>query len=205
MNNAGRWEESFPDLGQLSLKVPIGGYRANFISWGHIAPQPWRNYLHQHSFFEVCYAYVGAGRFRAGDEWQPVGEGDVFVAMPGQIHEIVSSDAMPLGIYFWGFTLVRVPVVWTQTRGPESGSVDALLDRFTAPGGPAVTGASSSIHPMLCALATEAAQLDSVSGTLVGGQAVALVLDVARTLSGHVEPLAEPVIGREEAVAHVID
>jgi AraC-like DNA-binding protein len=83
----------------------VDGYTADFVSWGFYQPSIWRNYWHTHSFYEVCLAYRGEGVFQVGEDEFDVGAGSVFVARPGDLHQIIGSASAPLGIAFWGFGL----------------------------------------------------------------------------------------------------
>ena len=54
----------FTDLNTLRVTVPIGAFTCEVLYWGYYEPEWWRNYLHEHSFFEACYVYAGTGIFR---------------------------------------------------------------------------------------------------------------------------------------------
>lgn len=47
----------FIDLAILPVSLRLGRFSAQLLSWGFFRPRWWRNYLHMHSFFEICYAY----------------------------------------------------------------------------------------------------------------------------------------------------
>ena len=85
----------FVDLGGLRVSLKIGSFSSEVLSWGFIKPRFWRNYLHAHSFFEVCYVYQGKGTFRMLGKDYPVKKGDCFVAKPKEPHEIISSRQEP--------------------------------------------------------------------------------------------------------------
>jgi AraC-like DNA-binding protein len=93
------------DLRGQHLSSRVAGRWVEYVDWGYYQPEPWRNYLHRHSYFEVCYAYAGQARFRVDERDYDIGAGTVFVARPGAVHEIVPSARDPLGIAFWGMTL----------------------------------------------------------------------------------------------------
>jgi AraC family L-rhamnose operon transcriptional activator RhaR len=114
----------FTDLRALTLGVTLGGYAAHIRGWGYYEPKWWRNYLHEHSFFEICYAYAGRGTFLINGVLYTVRAGEVFVAKPGEPHEIVSSEDDPLGIYFWSYTLTP-----SHSTGDDA-NLTALLDAF---------------------------------------------------------------------------
>lgn len=151
------------------------GHRAEFLNWGFFEPRPWRNYLHTHSFFEVCYAYSGAGTFRIGDADHLVRQGDLFVAGPGDVHEIVSADEDPLGIYFWSYTLLPE----THVSGGED---VRLLEAFASGRRRAVSGQSAPVASLLSLLDREAALRETGFETSVEALASALVLATARAV-----------------------
>jgi len=194
--------ERFADLARLPVNVRVGGYRAEFVSWGHIPPGPWRNYLHLHSFFEVCYAYAGSGTLRVDDVVHTVRAGDVFVAAPGRLHQIEADHRDPLGIYFWGHTLIpdRAPAA-----GPAQDRVDGLLDAFTRRDALAVA-AATSLEPVVGVLAAEAARPDAASAAIVRAQAVALVLHTARAVANTADSAGLPVpLDPDQVVADTIE
>ncbi len=115
----------FVELNALPLELRLGQYMAQMLYWGYYAPAWWRNYLHIHSFFEICYVYAGRGTFLIDGTEYAIAAGDVFVALPTLPHEIISSTELPLGIYFWAHTLT------TNTPLTKSSSLDQLLDAFT--------------------------------------------------------------------------
>lgn len=119
----------FMDLNLQPLTFALGSYAGEMLGWGFFAPAWWRNYLHVHSFFEICFAFQGAGVFRMRGVDHPVVAGNLFVAKPGEPHEIISSTDDPLGIYFWSYTLVP-----QSNRSPNSAGIDTLLDAFVVSG-----------------------------------------------------------------------
>lgn len=122
------------DLAGRLTRCTVDGFSVDFVSWGFYDQSVWRNYWHTHSFHEVCLAYAGEGRFEVGEDQYQVGAGSVFVARPGDLHQIIGSRTDPLGIAFWGFTLVpgrgatpTRPGWWSGLTRPERGCVS---DRF---------------------------------------------------------------------------
>nr|MBA3710592.1 AraC family ligand binding domain-containing protein [Planctomycetota bacterium] len=93
--------ERFIELARTPVRVTLGSFTAEVLGWGFIGTKPWRNWLHSHTYYEICYAYAGRGRFRMLGVDHAVERGQVFVAKPGEEHEIISSRRDPLGIYFW--------------------------------------------------------------------------------------------------------
>lgn len=98
--------QDFIDLNQLQIEFDISGYDCEVLNWGYFdGNEWWRNYLHIHSFFEVCYVVKGAGSFIVDNEVMAVQKADVFIAKPNERHEIISSTEDPLSICFWAYTL----------------------------------------------------------------------------------------------------
>lgn len=165
----------FTDLRRLSLTVPLGGFSARIRGWGFYESAWWRNYLHIHSFFEVCYAYAGQGLFRINGADYSVRAGEVFVAKPGDPHEIISSEAAPLGIYFWSYTLIP-PTASGQA------AVDALLHAFLVSQRP-VSPDATAMQRTLDLLTEEIAQGEAGYERSVEALVTKLLLDTARAVT----------------------
>jgi AraC family L-rhamnose operon transcriptional activator RhaR len=160
------------DLNAIPTVVAVGGYRAEFLSWGYFEARPWRNYLHSHSFFEICYAYAGHGTFYNRGETYDVRKGDVFVARPGEVHEIVADGADPLGIYFWAHTL----------RLEQGAVADDVLASLTHPTGPMISARVGSIPALLDLLDREAVGRAPGIPETVAALARALIIATARAV-----------------------
>lgn len=179
--------QRFTDLRALSLHLQLGNFAAQILGWGFFEPRWWRNYLHVHSFFEVCYAYAGSGTFQINGVIYPVQAGDVFIARPAEPHEIISSEADPLGIYFWSYTLVP-----PQSKTPPN-PIDALLHAFFTT--PQWVSADVPAMERTLEMLTEEIALKGIGyGESVRGLVIKLLLDTARAVT----PLSLP----EDAPAH---
>jgi AraC-like DNA-binding protein len=165
--------DRFVDLAGLLESCEVDGFRADFVSWGHYRAEYWRNYWHSHSFHEVCLAYAGEGRFNSGSAEYAVRPGTVFLARPGDTHEIESSHADPLGIAFWGFTFR--PVSNVAGTGWWSG--------LTRSDGPVVSAAAGGLASTVSALAAEAAAPRSGYQAVLSALGSALVLETARAFA----------------------
>jgi AraC-like DNA-binding protein/mannose-6-phosphate isomerase-like protein (cupin superfamily) len=97
--------DAIQQLNQIPIHIQADDFVAELLWWGMYEDRWWRNYLHVHSFYEICYAFAGRGTFFINNQQHTVQEGDLFIAHPHQYHEIISSEDMPLGIYFWSYTL----------------------------------------------------------------------------------------------------
>ena len=193
--------DRFIDLAGLLQSCEVGGFRADFVSWGYYKPEYWRNYWHSHSFHEVCLAYSGEGRFNSGTAEYEVGEGDLFLARPGDVHEIESSRSSPLGIAFWGFTF----------RSMSGVSGNGWWSGLTRAGGPVVSADLGGLPAVVAALADEAAEPRSGYGEAMGALGASLVLDTARAFAldqdlsvGHIVRDRGPVVV-EAMQRHLLD
>jgi AraC-like DNA-binding protein len=168
--------DSLVNLNSARIAVSVGGHRAEFLYWGVHDPGPWRNYLHLHSFFEVCYAYTGSGVFRTGGQEHAVEAGTLFLARPGDVHEIVSSDRDPMGISFWAFTLIPVR---------DNDSAQPLLKAFASPGAPVLSDSVGQVPAMLAMLAAEACAPRAGFEDMAPALSRALLVDTARAFVAH--------------------
>ncbi|NUR95456.1 MAG: helix-turn-helix transcriptional regulator [Kribbellaceae bacterium] len=173
--------DRFVDLAGLLESCEVDGFRADFLSWGHYQPEYWRNYWHSHSFHEVCLAYSGEGRFNNGSVQYDVVPGSVFLARPGDVHEIESSHSSPLGIAFWGFTFRP----GSDERGWWSG--------LTRTDGPVMSTRTGALPALITALAGEAAGPLSGYGTVLTALGSALVMETARAFALDEDLAVEPV------------
>lgn len=175
--------ECLADLPGLLDHCPVDGYEAAFVSWGFYSPRPWRNYWHCHSYYEMCLAYAGAGRFGCGDSDHAVRAGDVFLARPGVVHEIESTDDQPLGIAFWGFTL-HPPQATTNQSGP--GWCSGLKH------GRVVSDWIANLPAIVTALSDEARCPRSGCGGLCAALGAALVIETGRAFATDDELIVPP-------------
>lgn len=174
----------FVELNQLKTSVKLGGFACEMLNWGFLGERWWRNYLHVHSFFEICCAFDGEGVFRIKGQEFPVRAGDVFAARPSEPHEIVSSESAPLGIYFWAFTLNRRELSSTE---PD---VDRLLIDF-ARGSRCVSAETEALQRTLLALTDEVVLRAPGYRRGIDGLVAKLILDTARAVTPP-RPVAQP-------------
>ncbi|MET9275924.1 AraC family transcriptional regulator [Kribbella sp. NPDC003557] len=189
--------DRFVDLAGLLESCEVDGFRADFLSWGHYRPEYWRNYWHSHSFHEVCLAYSGEGRFNSGSLQYDVVPGSVFLARPGDVHEIESSHTSPLGIAFWGFTFRPADAASPRPAGggrpvaaPDSSGWWAGLNR---PDGPVMSSRTGSLPALVSALAAEAAAPVSGYSTALPALGATLVMETARAFALDEDLAVEPV------------
>ncbi len=171
--------QRFTELNQLKLGLELGCYHCEILGWGFLGERWWRNYLHVHSFYEVCCAFDGEGLFRINDIDYAVRAGDVFVAKPAEPHEIISSESAPLGIYFWSYTLTRARP--TPGAAPDL-DIDTLLDDFTA-SHCWVSARTTSMISTLTLLTEEIVACAPGYRRMVDGLAAKLIIDTARAVA----------------------
>jgi AraC family L-rhamnose operon transcriptional activator RhaR len=169
------------------------------LYWGVLGERRWRNYLHAHSFYEACYAFAGRGTFAMADRTYPVRGGDLFLAKPGETHEIVSSRSAPLGIYFWAYTLV--PQANHQAADSDR-SIDALLDAQATTSTHVTRRATGSIQRTLELLNDEISTKPPGYTSSIRGLTVKLLLDTARAFTDGItsEEVDAPVRSTAQAV-----
>jgi len=117
--------ERFQDLNTVPLSARLGSHSVDMIYWGQLGPRYWRNWLHMHSFFEICFCYGGRGTFLINDHQHEIKSGDVFIAKPGEAHEIVPDRKSVMEIFFWAFAVKR-----DDTANPAANEIDRLLESF---------------------------------------------------------------------------
>jgi AraC-like DNA-binding protein len=164
------------DLLLRPLTMQVEGFGVDFVSWGHYRPSEWRNYWHSHSFYEVCLGYAGTGRFRVGQKVHRVGPGALFVARPGQVHEIESTSTDPFGIVFWGFTFRPVA---RSARLEERGWWSGLVDRTRQ----SVSTRVGAIPELVAALAAEAGVPRAGVDSMITSLATALTVETCRAFA----------------------
>lgn len=165
------------DLSHLSLSVSLGSFQCKLLYWGEVMPGAWRNYLHSHSFVEVCYAFDGRGTFHIYGSDYLVQSGDVFVAKPGEAHQIESSASDALGIYFWAHTLAH-----ESDCGSESDAIDDLLGTFLA--SPiSIRSAMPGIPLTLDLLADEVARHELAHREAIRALTIKLLIDTCRAVT----------------------
>jgi len=195
--------EGFSELDHVPVSVSLGSYRADAIYWGVLGRKWWRNFLHAHSFFEVCYVFHGRGSFTINSKRHPISAGNVFVAKPNEPHEIISSRKDPLQLYFWAFTLVPAPGA-RAAPGSADESIDRLLDSFvTSPRW--VAKVDFSMDRTLQLLGEEIAHRAPGFSRAIDALVAKLLLDVARSLShdaGPGEQIDPPARDSSDATVH---
>ncbi len=191
----------FMDLNLLPLSLQFGNFTCEMLNWGFFEPRWWRNYLHVHSFFEVCYAYQGCGTFCIQKQELQVQTGDVFVARPGEAHEIISSQDDPLGIYFWAYILHS-----SEKSTDELLNIDVVMKAFLA-SQQAVSARTPTLLRVLELLTEEIARKEPGYRQAIEGLVVKLILDTARAvvdLPLLSAPLDLPAKRSEDAVVQVM-
>lgn len=144
------------------------------------------NCPHRHTFFEVCLVGEhGAGEFIVQDRAHRVGPGDLFVARPGIIHQIVNTGRPNMELFWVSFG-------WTPSPVKAPNEVDALLRAFVE--SPISVAPSGQVGSLWGALQSVAAAAPAPAcETQYRALATALILGIAQagTESDRL-PVAEP-------------
>ena len=169
---------AFTNLNHLVFQLKLGNFTSELLGWGYYSGEEvWRNYLHVHSHFEVCYAFRGYGQFRTCGENYPIRAGDLFIAKPDEPHEIIASSTDPLGIYFWSYTLV-------PPARESSSDVDLMLHAFSGSEVPLTSGAAVTAKTLEL-LTDEVARQAPGYTQVAKGLVVKLLLETARAVTHH--------------------
>lgn len=104
-------------------RLTVGQGTVELLQWAY-APHLADNRLHRHTFFEACLVGgYGRGRFLVQDREHGLKPGDLFVARPGVVHQIVNTGRPNMEL-FW------VCFQWTPALPKPPGEVDRLLRAF---------------------------------------------------------------------------
>ena len=178
------WQER---LNRSLGRVPLGRGTTEVLQWAyarHLAD----NRPHRHTFFEVCLVgKYGAGEFIVQDQAHRVGPGDLFIARPGVIHQIVNTGRL-------GMELSWVSFQWTPASTKPSGAVDDLLRDFAEAPVLVAPDAQGQIGALWQALrAVASAPPGAAYEAQYQAVATALILGIAQTGAGREHlPDAEP-------------
>jgi AraC family L-rhamnose operon transcriptional activator RhaR len=141
----------------------------------------WRNYLHVHSFVEVCHVSKGSGTFWINGKKHKVSAGDTFIAKPGQPHEIVSARRDPLDIYFWAHTVEPLDGAAASANSSTEATISALLALLPNASTPLVK--IKSIDPVLRLMSHEMSARQPGYVHMINMLFGKLVVDTARAAS----------------------
>lgn len=104
--------------------MPLGQGTVELLQWAY-APHLADNRPHRHTFFEVCLVgEYGAGEFIVQGHVHQIGPGDLFIARPGVIHQIVNTGRPNMELSWVSFGWNPPPLT-----KPFS-DVDSLLRAF---------------------------------------------------------------------------
>jgi len=177
----------YGDLNKLALKFNVGSFGCEVLGWGYLAHKWWRNYMHVHSFYEICYCFEGTGTFEMLGKVYTIKPGEVFVAKPREEHEIISSRKDVLGIYFWSYTLV--PPTGAPRNGDEP--TDRLLHEFIG-STEWVSRRASGMLPTIKLICDEIGRSEVGYVGMIEGLTRKLIIDTARAVTDLSIPAERP-------------
>src|SRR5262245_2153051 len=91
-------------LNRVSGRVPLaGGAGAEVLQWAYAPALP-DNGRHRQACFDVCLiGGHGAGEFIVEGAPHAIGLGDLFIARPGVVHQIVNTTTPLMELYWVAF------------------------------------------------------------------------------------------------------
>ncbi|WP_219835637.1 AraC family transcriptional regulator [Paenibacillus sp. R14(2021)] len=111
------WNETATWLNQNALRLKTDGAAFTVHYWG-VQDRMMSNFLHKHSFLEICYVLGGQGTYLDDGKLYPLSKGSLFCSRPGITHYIESHPE--LAILYVAFEL------------DESDSSEAMRTAFQA-------------------------------------------------------------------------
>ena len=167
--------------------MTVGQGTVELLQWAY-SPHLADNRPHRHTFFEACLVgEYGAGTFTVQGQPHPLGPGDLFVARPGVVHQIVNTEQLLMELSWVCF-------VWTPPARPSSEEADQLLRSFADSERVVSPDTGGSIAALWRAIQAAA---DGPPGLASQAQfaalASALVLGIARAESESALPPSDPV------------
>ncbi len=174
--DAGTRPTIFSELTRYFLSFNLGSFRCDFLQSGCHENRDWSTPLHQHSYFEACYVFKGAGIFRLSGDDYPIGLQQIFLSKPGQLHEIIPLRKQPLGIYFLAFNVVAHNNPKVRNPGIDE-LIKALLDSKRC-----VSAPKNEIQHTINLLNAVISSKELGYERLIESLGIKLLLDIARAL-----------------------
>jgi AraC-like DNA-binding protein/quercetin dioxygenase-like cupin family protein len=168
-------------LNQGPRLVALGEAMAEVLHWSY-APHLPDNVPHRHTYFEICQVGTyGSGHFIVENRPYNIWPGDLFIARPGVVHQIVNT-AQPNMELFW------VSFTWTPKADVPKGEVDTLLHMFAK--SPVLVVPDERVAALWQALRTIAREsLRPGSETQITALVGLLLLTIAQAGAGPAVPL----------------
>ncbi|MDQ3397609.1 MAG: AraC family transcriptional regulator [Deinococcota bacterium] len=178
-------------LNQGPRLIALGEGVAEVLDWAYSPHLP-DNVPHRHAHFELCQvgAY-GSGHFIVEDRPYAICPGDLFIARPGVVHQIVNHTHPDMELFWVSFLL-------TPKADPPRGEVDALLHMFAGSPVVVVADAERSIAALWQALRT-VAQGSPRAGydTQLSGLTASLLIAMAQAGAGPAALLTEAAVEQD--------
>ncbi len=135
-------------------RMPLGTGTVEVLQWAYDRNLA-DNRPHRHTFFEACQVGAhGQGKFIVQGQAHVIEPGDVFVARPGVMHQIVNTGKPDMELRWVSFQ-------WTPP-GHSNGEADALLRAFAE--SPIVAARSLAVAALWVALETAAGEPPGLAG-----------------------------------------
>ena len=161
-------------------RMALGAGTVEVLQWAYQRHLP-DNRPHRHTFFEVCQVGAhGRGEFVVQGQANPIGPGDLFIARPGVMHQIVNTGEPNMELRWVSFQ-------WTPPMAQSGSEIDSLFRAFS--NSPLIVTAEAKTTLLWQALETAAAGPPSLAGEeqyrLLAG---ALLLGIGQAGAGPEQP-----------------
>lgn len=106
VGNAMSWIERLNRVpGRVPLSIGNGNVLADVLHWAYSPHLP-DNVPHRHTYFEVCLVGEhGAGEYHVDGRPHAIRAGDLFIARPGVVHQIINRETPWMELYWVAFAL----------------------------------------------------------------------------------------------------
>jgi AraC-like DNA-binding protein len=174
------WIERLNGLGR---RIEIGGLQLEVLHWAH-AEHLRDNVLHRHTHFEVCLVGAhGRGLFTCRDHCHEIARDDLFIARPGEVHQIQNAIRPWMELFWIGFGRKTM-----EAPDEERGALGALWRGFAD--SPQSVVPRDSRSAALWRALREAASTPPVAGQELQLRALmsALLLSIVQSGAGEAAP-----------------
>ena len=182
-------------LNRLPGRVALGGEVAVTVSHWAYAAHLSDNIPHRHTYFEVCLVGgYGGGAFRVEGTPHVIYPGDLFIARPGVLHQIINAQPELMELYWVSFQPEFRQREKDSGANIEENSIAALLRRFAdASAVLTLPDEDDSLGQLWRVLRTVAAQSDAGPGqdARLQSLAAALLLGILQKGAGLETPLPD--------------
>lgn len=183
-------------LNSLGAEIEIGGVHLEVLHWAH-AEHLRDNVPHRHTYFEVCLVGAhGRGIFTSQERAHKITRDDLFIARPGEIHQIQNVARPGMELFWVGFSRKS-----DKATVGRHGAIGALWRAFA-------DSSRSVVHHDARTAALWHALRETASEPPLAGQELqlrslmsALLLSIAQSGAGEAAPAESVAASRHDPAA----